>query len=451
MGTLGAAVQRPLTNARVVLLEKQNPRIPQSARAEGDVRMSGRTIRARVDAETMALAVDALAERLQEQLRRHIDRLETRSRVPADVAPGEWRRGAWRPPRLPRSWRAASEREVVRRKSFALEPMSAVEAAADMTALDHDFFLFRDADTGADSVIYRRDDDRLAVIAPQDAPKVSGDEGPIREPSRYSEPLDLAIPHHVQHRCAAVLPRADPAGEDVRNVQATLAQQRRTAGRDGRAIDDCPDTAVGLPVEAGRGGQLAALPGRGDIARASRCSLPASAPAARSSRPRSPLIAATPVTVLACGPACPFVEQRRVELAPPVPRPGLCWYHPHIRGYALHVRAMCRGTGGWATRFTNGRVARRCFSRSARAALPTLHGSVWSGRSLAPARAGSVLALDFDPAGLGLRCLRQTDGQDAVSQLGVDISLRPRQRAGWCGRRICPAAAAAASPRPPPP
>lgn len=192
VGALDAAVQHPLTDARVVLLEKQNPRIPQSARAEGDIRMSGHTIRARVEAETMAEAVHALAERLQQQLRRHIDRLETRSRLPASVAPGEWRRGAWTPPRPPRSWRAAGEREVVRRKSFALEPKSAAEAAAAMAELDHDFFLFRDADTGADSVVYRRDDDRVAVIAPQDAPEVTGDEWPIRESSHYSEPLDLA-------------------------------------------------------------------------------------------------------------------------------------------------------------------------------------------------------------------------------------------------------------------
>jgi ribosome-associated translation inhibitor RaiA len=192
VGAIGDSVQHPLTDARVVLTAKQNPRIPESARAEGDVRMSGRTIRARVDAETMAQAVDALAERLQQQLRRHLDRLETRSRVPAEVVPGEWRRGAWTPPRAPRSWRAPGEREVVRRKTFALEPMTAAAAAADMMALDHDFFLFDDADIGADAVIYWRDDDRLGVIAPQDAPAASSDEQLIRESSRYSEPLDLA-------------------------------------------------------------------------------------------------------------------------------------------------------------------------------------------------------------------------------------------------------------------
>lgn len=191
VGALGDVVKHPLTDARVVLIEAQNPRVPQPSRAEGDVRMSGRTIRARVDAETMPQAVDALADRLLQQLRRHIDRLETRSRVPAEAPPGQWRRGAWTPPRPPRSWRAPGEREVIRRKTYALEPMTAVEAAADMEALDHDFFLFHDADTGTDSVVYRRDDDRLAVIAPQGARAVSGDDGLVREPSRYSEPLDL--------------------------------------------------------------------------------------------------------------------------------------------------------------------------------------------------------------------------------------------------------------------
>jgi hypothetical protein len=141
----------------------------------------------------MGQAVNDLAERLRRQLRRHVDRLETRRRVPAGVEEGQWRRAAWTPPRPPRSWRAPGEREVIRRKTFALEPMRAVEAAADMSALDHDFYLFHDADSGADSVVYRRDDGRLAVIAPQGAaPAKGGDGDVIREVSRYSGPLDRA-------------------------------------------------------------------------------------------------------------------------------------------------------------------------------------------------------------------------------------------------------------------
>lgn len=192
IGELDGAVDRPVIGARVMLLQEENERIALSARAEGDLHLAGQTIRGRVEAETMGQAVNDLAERLRQQARRYIDRLETRDRTPPDVGPGEWRSGAWTPPRRPpRSWRPPGEREVIRRKSFALEPIDAITAAADMTVLDHDFFLFIDADTGADSVIYRRDDDRLAVIAPQGAPDGPGD-GPVREQSRYSGPLELS-------------------------------------------------------------------------------------------------------------------------------------------------------------------------------------------------------------------------------------------------------------------
>lgn len=191
---LESAVQWPIIGARVVLHEAENPRIPHSARAEGELRLSRQPIRGRVEAETMGQAVNGLADRLREQLRRHVDRLVTRQRTPARAQQGEWRRAAWTPPRPPRSWRAPADREVIRRKTFALEPVGAHEAAADMSALDHDFYLFHDADANADSVVYRRDDGRLAVIAPQDAaaPDAEDGEDVVREVSRYSGPLELA-------------------------------------------------------------------------------------------------------------------------------------------------------------------------------------------------------------------------------------------------------------------
>jgi ribosome-associated translation inhibitor RaiA len=191
VGEIVSAVDAPLTGARVVLHQAENERIPRGARAEGEVRMSGHAIRGRVEAETMSQAIHDLADRLRQQLRRHVDRLTTRRRVPAEAAPGEWRRGAWTPPRPPRSRRAPREREVVRRKTFALAPTSAAEAAVEMDALDHDFYLYRDADAQSDAVVYRRDDGRFGVILPQDAPAPTADEGPVREPSRYSDPLTL--------------------------------------------------------------------------------------------------------------------------------------------------------------------------------------------------------------------------------------------------------------------
>lgn len=182
---LEGIVQGPITAVRVVLREEENPSIVQTARAEADMRLGGHLIRAKVAAPTMLQAINDLVARLRRQMRRHSDRMITDRRTPDAL--GEVSAG----PRPPRSWREPGDREVIRRKSFTLEPIDAIQAAADMSALDHDFFLFEDLDTGADAVIYLRDDERLAVIVPQGADSSDVPPGPARESSRYSQPLEL--------------------------------------------------------------------------------------------------------------------------------------------------------------------------------------------------------------------------------------------------------------------
>jgi len=74
-----------------------------------------------------------------------------------------------------------------------VESQTVREAAEDLAALDHDFFLFHDSDTGRDAVLHRRDDGRLGLIAARDASPVADGEGVLLEPSRYTEPTDLAV------------------------------------------------------------------------------------------------------------------------------------------------------------------------------------------------------------------------------------------------------------------
>lgn len=197
IGDLESAVGRELGQARVVLLEEENPSITRSARAEGEISLGGKTVRGRVEAENIGQAISELAERLQIQLRRHIDRLTTLRRQPTETPEGKWRHGTWIPPRPAQSVRPAGEREVIRRKVFVLEPLDATEAAAVMEELDHNFYLFHDSATGSDSVVYRRDDGRLAVIAPRDVSDTGdhagdGEDEIVRERSHFSGPLSLA-------------------------------------------------------------------------------------------------------------------------------------------------------------------------------------------------------------------------------------------------------------------
>lgn len=192
LSDLETVVNRPLGHVRVVLLQEENPSIALAARAEGEVSLAGKQIRGRVEAQSMGQAVNELAERLRQQLRRHIDRLTTRKRKAAEAPDGKWRNGNWIPPRPSQSLRAPGEREVIRRKVFALEPLEADEAAAVMAELDHDFYLFHDRASDLDAVVYRRDDGQLAVISSQDPdPTEAGPDGIIRERSHHPTPLAL--------------------------------------------------------------------------------------------------------------------------------------------------------------------------------------------------------------------------------------------------------------------
>lgn len=177
----------PVLSARVVVKREAAPHVEYPARAEAEVVLPGRTVRARSVAASPAAAVDDVAERLRDRISRSVDRIVSTRRVPAEHEPGGWRHANFSPPRPQPAMRPVGERTVVRRKSFLLDPMSEVEAAAEIEALDHDFFLFRDLEAGCDAVIYRAGDGRLRVIVGDPA---KADE--LREPNLISDPIDLA-------------------------------------------------------------------------------------------------------------------------------------------------------------------------------------------------------------------------------------------------------------------
>ena len=56
---------------------------------------------------------------------------------------------------------------VIRRKKFALKPMSAEQAIEQMDFLSHDFFLFVNDEDSAVNVVYRRKDGNYGLIEPE--------------------------------------------------------------------------------------------------------------------------------------------------------------------------------------------------------------------------------------------------------------------------------------------
>lgn len=189
IGGLERYVNARFLRGHVVLRMEANPRIDRPARAEGEVLLDGRAIRAHVAGYDMTMAVDQLAQRLERQLRSFVERRVGERDRGSSRTPGEYRRGDSAEVRPAHFLRPPDEREIVRRKSFAIGEMDAVQAVAEMEMLDHDFFLYRDADAEVDAVVYRRDDSRTGVIGPLGTGWDGPDEdGIVREDSRGPEP-----------------------------------------------------------------------------------------------------------------------------------------------------------------------------------------------------------------------------------------------------------------------
>ena len=58
--------------------------------------------------------------------------------------------------------------EVIRYKTFVLKPMSVDEAILQMNLLGHEFFMFKNAETGLVNVVYRREEGNYSVLVPED-------------------------------------------------------------------------------------------------------------------------------------------------------------------------------------------------------------------------------------------------------------------------------------------
>ncbi len=61
-----------------------------------------------------------------------------------------------------------NEYEVIRYKKFAMKPMTVDEAILQMNLLGHEFFMFKNAETGLVNVVYLREEGNYSVLVPEE-------------------------------------------------------------------------------------------------------------------------------------------------------------------------------------------------------------------------------------------------------------------------------------------
>jgi len=144
--------------AKVVLSVAQGPRIERKAKAEVQVNVPGGIVRVEEADSDMYAAIDRSIDRLEYQLKRYKERHFRRERqaVPQAVLAGSSLVEA----------EEDTEPRIVRTKRFHMKPMTPEDAAFEMEALGHDFFVFRNAETEQINVIYRRRDGNYGLIEP---------------------------------------------------------------------------------------------------------------------------------------------------------------------------------------------------------------------------------------------------------------------------------------------
>lgn len=131
---------------------EKNPSIHKGQHVEVTLYTKGSTIRAKQDSDDVYSAVDQVVDKLERQITTY--KGKAFAKHPTSNEQEELVRKSDFGP------------SIVKSKQFVLKPMSAEEAMLQLELLGHDFYLFRNSDTGQVNVIYKRRDGDFGLIEP---------------------------------------------------------------------------------------------------------------------------------------------------------------------------------------------------------------------------------------------------------------------------------------------
>ncbi|MEY8332138.1 ribosome-associated translation inhibitor RaiA [Lachnospiraceae bacterium 47-T17] len=124
---------------------------------EVTIPMKGHIIRAEQQSDDMYVTIDLVVDVIEAQLKKYRKKLITKQQnsdslrkefVEEEIADDE-------------------EIRIVRAKKFGMKPMFPEDACVQMELLGHNFFVFRNAETGEVNVVYKRKDKSYGLIEPE--------------------------------------------------------------------------------------------------------------------------------------------------------------------------------------------------------------------------------------------------------------------------------------------
>lgn len=168
-----------MSRAEVHFDHQRNPRIAEKEICEVTLEGRGHVVRCKVAASDSFAAVDVAVDTLEQQLHRLKTRLRGKSAVggrrphrgngavgpEADLAVGALDEDEDETHSMADDAYVTRAGElVVKKKSFAIEPITVDDAVLQMALVGHSFYFFTNAATGRAAVLYLRDDGKLGLI-----------------------------------------------------------------------------------------------------------------------------------------------------------------------------------------------------------------------------------------------------------------------------------------------
>jgi len=156
-----ARLERLLDDRSDAIVELSNEAHRSAADAHiADVTLviDGKTLKSHASGASYQAALDVVVDKVERQAIDHKEKPRVRSRPEQEkvilrrIADGTADPG--------------TERQIVKSKRFAIEPMFEEDAVAAMEDLGHDFYLFVNAENERVAVVYRRRDGNYGVIEP---------------------------------------------------------------------------------------------------------------------------------------------------------------------------------------------------------------------------------------------------------------------------------------------
>jgi putative sigma-54 modulation protein len=145
----------------------KNPRNNLKQTAEVTIFANKTVIRAEESSENLYASIDLVSDKISRQLRKYKEkRLAQKTTIRAktievvEEQPVVKDLIGSRSPELPK--------EVVRTKYFMMSPMTVEDALEQLQLVDHDFYMFRNSETGEINVIYERNHGGYGVLQPRE-------------------------------------------------------------------------------------------------------------------------------------------------------------------------------------------------------------------------------------------------------------------------------------------